>query len=80
MQDIAAASAVEDNNPVAPVIYTISCLHCRSVSLGQGGAGLGAAWGRELALEMLARAGFRRVTVERLPHDIQNFYYVCARS
>ena len=27
-----------------------------------------------------ARAGFGRVTVERLPHDIQNFYYVCARS
>lgn len=40
----------------------------------------GAAWGRGLALEMLTRAGFGRVTVERLPHDIQNFYYVCARS
>ena len=40
------------------------------------GAGLGAAWGKELALEMLAEAGFRDVTVETLPHDFMNYFYV----
>ena len=47
-----------------------------SVSLACGGAGLGAAWGKELALEMLAAAGFADVRVETLPHDMLNYYYV----
>ena len=43
-QDIAGSSQVENNmdHPIAPFIYTISCTHCMSVSLGQNGAGLGA--------------------------------------
>jgi SAM-dependent methyltransferase len=79
MQDIAAASCVHGNmnHPVGPFIYTISCMHCMSVSLAGGGPGLGAAWGKELALEMLADAGFDQVRVEQLPHDIMNYYYIC---
>lgn len=82
MQDIGVSSELQRNleHPIGTLIYTISCLHCMSVSLGQGGAGLGAAWGGELALEMLAEAGFGNVTVERLPHDFQNFYYLCAKA
>jgi SAM-dependent methyltransferase len=78
MQDIAAASCVHGNmnHPVGPFIYTISCMHCMSVSLAGGGPGLGAAWGKELALEMLADAGFEHVRVEQLPHDIMNYYYI----
>ncbi|RIK75897.1 MAG: transcriptional regulator [Planctomycetota bacterium] len=78
MQDIAAASCHHGNldHPVGPFIYTISCMHCMSVSLAGGGPGLGAAWGKELALEMLAEAGFARVSVEQLPHDVLNYYYV----
>jgi hypothetical protein len=80
MQDIAAASCVHGNmnHPIAPLIYTISCMHCMSVSLAGGGPGLGAAWGKELALEMLANAGFGEVRVEQLPHDIMNYYYITA--
>ena len=80
MQDIAAASCVHGNmnHPIAPLIYTISCMHCMSVSLAGGGPGLGAAWGKELALEMLADAGFGEVRVEQLPHDIMNYYYITA--
>ena len=78
MQDIAASSDVERNidHPLGPFTYTVSCMHCMSVSLAEGGAGLGAAWGRELALRMLAEAGFDDVRVEQLPHDVINYYYV----
>jgi 2-polyprenyl-3-methyl-5-hydroxy-6-metoxy-1,4-benzoquinol methylase len=78
MQDIRASSHLERNadNPLAPFIFTVSCLHCMTVSLAQGGAGLGAAWGEDLALRMLAEAGFGPVVVKRLEHDIMNNYYI----
>jgi 2-polyprenyl-3-methyl-5-hydroxy-6-metoxy-1,4-benzoquinol methylase len=78
MQDIKAATPVEKNvdNPLAPFIYTISCIHCMSVSLANNGMGLGAAWGKELALQMLQEAGFAKVEVRELPHDILNYYYI----
>jgi 2-polyprenyl-3-methyl-5-hydroxy-6-metoxy-1,4-benzoquinol methylase len=78
MQDIAASSNVENNmdHPIAPFLYTISCMHCMSVSLAGGGPGLGAMWGKEKALEMLQGAGFRDIRIEQLPHDIQNYYYI----
>ncbi|MEL7473505.1 MAG: class I SAM-dependent methyltransferase [Planctomycetota bacterium] len=81
-QDIAGASRIGDNMdaPLAPFIYTISCLHCMTVSLAQGGAGLGAAWGEQLALRMLHEAGFERVAAHRLEHDIMNVYYVAQRT
>jgi hypothetical protein len=36
-------------NPLASFLYGISTLHCMTVSLATGGAGLGAAWGVEAA-------------------------------
>jgi ubiquinone/menaquinone biosynthesis C-methylase UbiE len=79
MQDIAASSHVQNNaeHPVGPLVYTISCMHCMSVSLAYGGMGLGAAWGKEKALEMLAEAGFDKIEVKELAHDFLNYYYVC---
>ncbi|MEQ8821543.1 MAG: class I SAM-dependent methyltransferase [Sumerlaeia bacterium] len=81
MQDIRASSHLENNldHPVAPFIYAISCLHCMSVSLAQGGMGLGAAWGKELAVEMLEDAGFLGTEVHELEHDIQNYWYVSTK-
>jgi SAM-dependent methyltransferase len=81
MQDIAASSNVENNmgHPIAPFLYTISCMHCMSVSLAGGGPGLGAMWGREKALDMLKNAGFRDVRIEQLSHDIQNYYYITSK-
>lgn len=78
MQDITGSSHVHKNldHPVAPLMYTISCLHCMTVSLADGGAGLGAMWGEEKAVEMLKEAGFETVQVNRLDHDILNNYYV----
>jgi len=82
MQDIAASSNVEKNmdHPIAPFLYTISCMHCMSVSLAGGGPGLGAMWGKEKALEMLQRAGFRDIRIEQLSHDIQNYYYITMKT
>jgi 2-polyprenyl-3-methyl-5-hydroxy-6-metoxy-1,4-benzoquinol methylase len=81
MQDIHASSHLEKNldNPMAPFLYTISCNHCMTVSLAQNGAGLGTCWGEELALEMLAAAGFSNVTRHSLEHDVMNTYFVCER-
>ena len=78
MQDIKGCSHVHGNldNPLAPLLYTISCMHCMTVSLARGGAGLGAMWGKERALGMLAEAGFSDVAVEELDHDLQNYYYL----
>jgi len=82
MQDIAASSNVENNmdHPIAPFLYTISCMHCMSVSLAGGGPGLGAMWGKEKALEMLKSAGFRDIRIEQLSHDIQNYYYISVKN
>jgi 2-polyprenyl-3-methyl-5-hydroxy-6-metoxy-1,4-benzoquinol methylase len=81
MQDIAGRTRLADNftHPLGPFMYTISCMHCMSVSLAAGGPGLGAMWGRERAVEMLDAAGFKDVRVEVLPHDPINFYYVAVK-
>lgn len=81
MVDIDAHSEVGDNleHPIGTLIYTISCMHCMTVSLAQGGAGLGAAWGVELAEQMLKEAGFRSIEIKRLEHDIQNCYYIASK-
>jgi hypothetical protein len=41
-----------------------------TVSLAQGGEGLGAMWGREKALELLSAAGFQHVEIHRFEHDV----------
>ena len=81
-QDILGSSNVAENigGPVAPFVYTISCMHCMTVSLAQGGAGLGAAWGKELAVEMMTEAGFDSVEVNTLDHDVMNYFYVCRKA
>lgn len=81
MQDIKASSEVQNNvdHPAGPFLYTISTMHCMTVSLAVGGAGLGTMWGRELALEMLATAGFNNVEVKQLEHDFQNEYFLSGK-
>jgi hypothetical protein len=78
MQDIAASSNLHENMgiPLAPTIFTISTVHCMTVSLAYGGDGFGTAWGRQKAREMLARAGFGNVEIRNIDGDILNHYYV----
>ncbi|HET9371944.1 MAG TPA: class I SAM-dependent methyltransferase [Vicinamibacterales bacterium] len=78
MQDIKGSTHVHRNlgHPLGPFLYTVSCMHCMTVSLAQGGEGLGAMWGEEMTREYLARAGFRSVEKHELVHDIQNNWYI----
>ena len=78
MQDIKGSSHVQKNigHPIGTFLYAVSCMHCMTVSLAQGGEGLGAMWGEEKTREYLARAGFESVEKHELAHDIQNNWYV----
>ena len=78
MQDIKGSTEMHKNigHPLGTLLYTISCMHCMTVSLAQGGEGLGAMWGEEKTREYLARAGFQSVEKRELAHDIQNNWYV----
>ncbi|MEO8349162.1 MAG: class I SAM-dependent methyltransferase [Acidobacteriota bacterium] len=78
MQDIKGSSHVANNlaHPIGTFLYAVSCLHCMTVSLAQGGEGLGAMWGEEKTREYLERAGFSSVEKHELAHDIQNNWYV----
>jgi ubiquinone/menaquinone biosynthesis C-methylase UbiE len=78
MQDIKGSSYVHKNldHPLGPLLYTVSCMHCMTVSLAQNGEGLGAMWGEEKTREYLDKAGFRSVEKHELAHDIQNNWYV----
>lgn len=78
MQDIQGSSHHHENvdHPGGPLLYMISCMHCMTVSLAQGGDGLGAMWGEQRARELLAEAGFTSVDVHLLEHDPFNAYFV----
>lgn len=82
MQDIHASTDVGANldHPAAPLLYTISCMHCMTVSLAVGGMGLGAMWGQQKALQMLGEAGFTNIEIKRLDHDFQNDYYIIRKG
>jgi SAM-dependent methyltransferase len=81
MVDIKASSRLEDNVgvPLASYLYTVSTMHCMSVSLGLDGAGLGTCWGHQLATSMLADAGFDEVIVSEIESDPFNNYYVARK-
>jgi SAM-dependent methyltransferase len=78
MFEPAVSSRLADNvaHPLAPLIYSVSTLHCLTISLAHGGAGLGTAWGEELARRMLRDAGFGEVQVEPVPDDPINALFV----
>jgi len=82
MVDVRASSELQDNvaHPFGPFLYGMSTMHCMTVSLALGGAGLGTAWGEQKALAMLGEAGFTRVEVQRLPDDPLNNYYLARKA
>ena len=82
MVDIKASSKVEDNIaiPWGTYLYAISTFHCMSVSLGLDGDGLGTVWGKQLALSMLADAGFKDVDPKEIESDPFNTYYIAKKD
>jgi SAM-dependent methyltransferase len=81
MVDVKASSKLEDNIgvPFASYLYTVSTMHCMSVSLGLDGDGLGTVWGKQLATSMMADAGFADVTVREIESDPINYYYIARK-
>ena len=80
--DVAASSHVHENveHPLGPTLYTVSTMHCMTVSLAYGGAGLGAVWGEQVAQAMLADAGFAHVTLEHVEGDPVNVTYIARKA
>ena len=64
---------------MAPYLYTVSTMHCMSVSLGLDGSGLGTVWGRQLATAMLEDAGFADIRVSEIETDPLNYYYIAQK-
>jgi SAM-dependent methyltransferase len=64
-----AADTLEANigNPMAPAMYSVSTLHCLTVSLAHDGAGIGTAFGEQHARQLLTDAGFDDPTVSPAP-------------
>ncbi|HEY8548170.1 MAG TPA: class I SAM-dependent methyltransferase [Acidimicrobiales bacterium] len=81
MDEPRISSHLADNigHPLAPLVYAISTLHCLPVSLAHDGAGLGTAWGEQVARRMLADAGFGPVTVHDAPGDPGNAVFITTR-
>ena len=81
MVDIAGSSNLEENlaHPLAPWLYTVSTMHCMTVSLAQGGDGLGTMWGEQKARQMLSEAGFSQIDVRQVEGDVLNSYYIARR-
>src|SRR5205823_730302 len=63
----------------APTFFACSTLHCMTVSLAHGGAGIGTVFGEGLARQMLADAGFGEVVVHAAPGDPLNAVYVSSK-
>jgi SAM-dependent methyltransferase len=80
--DTSASSELAENlgHPLAPFLYTVSTMHCMTVSLADGGMGLGTMWGGQSAQRMLAEAGFTSVETHRVDGDIVNAYLVATKD
>jgi len=76
MMEPNASSRLEDNlNDHGALLYGISAMHCMTQSLAVGGAGLGAAWGREMAEDYARRAGFSSFEpLEDIENKFSAFY------
>jgi hypothetical protein len=51
-----------------------------TVSLADGGMGLGTMWGEQTARQMLGEAGFTSIQAARLDGDIVNTYLIASKG
>lgn len=82
MVDVKASSHPHENLdlPWAALLYTLSTMHCMTVSLALDGTGLGTVWGKQVALEMLSEAGFSDIETKEIETDPFNNYYVALKG
>jgi SAM-dependent methyltransferase len=73
----AAGDGLAQNlNPSGALLYSISTLYCMTVSLSQGGEGLGAAYGPKQAEALCRAAGFGRFRRLDIENPFNAFYEV----
>ena len=79
--DVQASSHLHENmeHPLAPMLYSISTMHCMTVSLALNGEGLGTVWGEQKARELMNEAGFTSIDVKQVAGDIFNNYYLARK-
>ena len=82
MVDIQASSHVHENAevPWGAFLYTVSLMHCMTVSLALGGDGLGTVWGEQTAVRMLGEAGFTDIEVKNVETDPFNSFYLARKA
>ncbi len=82
MVDVKASSHPHENLdlPWATLLYTLSTMHCMTVSLALDGTGLGTVWGKQVALEMLGQAGFSNIETKEIETDPFNNYYIAHKG
>jgi 2-polyprenyl-3-methyl-5-hydroxy-6-metoxy-1,4-benzoquinol methylase len=82
MMDIASSSKLEENieHPMGPLLYAASTFHCMTVSLAQGGDGVGTVWGEQKAAEYLRQAGFDGVQAKHLDGDFFHVFFVAKKG
>jgi SAM-dependent methyltransferase len=78
MREPHAADTLAGNlaNPQAPILYSVSTLHCMTISLAHGGAGIGTAFGEQRARQMLSDAGFGEPDVRPAPGSPLDVVYI----
>jgi hypothetical protein len=55
-------------------------MHCMTVSLAEGGMGLGAMWGEQTARRMLGKAGFTTIKTAHHHGDDINTYFIASKG
>jgi len=76
MVDVNAhTNVVQNKESGVGFLYTASLFHCMPVSLNfEGGMGLGTAWGKEKAAEMLSEAGFVEIDFDLVGTSTFNYH------
>lgn len=77
MVEPAASDSLEENrHPLGALFYSMSTLHCLTVSLAHGGEGLGTAWGPRRAEALCREAGFGHFRRLPIANPFNAFYEV----
>jgi SAM-dependent methyltransferase len=80
--EVSASSKLAENldHTLGPFLYTVSCMHCMTVSLADGGTGLGTMWGEENARKMLGEAGFTSIETVHPGGDTGSTYFIASKG
>jgi SAM-dependent methyltransferase len=72
----AGDTLAENMGPMGAMMYSMSTLHCMTVSLAHGGEGIGTAIGPKKVRELAEAGGFTRVRRLPIEHLAQAFYEI----